>query len=89
MHEDLGRAAAPQEVHDDIEHLRVQDRWGLEVLAGRRGTSEDEDAGADDGADAQRGQRPRAEAFPKPVLGSLRFGDQLVDGFAASQLRSQ
>ena len=46
----------------------------------------DENARADDGADAQRGQRPGAERLLKPVPGSVGFGDQLVDGLAAEKL---
>ena len=48
-----------------------------------------EDAGADDRADAQRGQRPRAQRLFQPMLGLLRVGDQLVDGLAAEQLVRQ
>ena len=35
---------AAQEVHDDVEHLRVQDRRGLEIFSGGRGAGKHENA---------------------------------------------
>ncbi len=69
VHEDLRRAAAAQEVHDDVEHLGVEDGRRLEVFSGSRGAGEHEDAGADDRADAERGQRPRAQRFLQALAG--------------------
>src|SRR5215470_5808065 len=86
MHERSGGAPGAQEVDDQVEDLRVQDGRGLKVFAGCGSAGEDEYAGSDDRADAQRGQRPRAEGFAKTVFGVLGFGDQLVDGLAAEEL---
>ena len=48
-----------------------------------------EDAGADDGADAQRRERPRAKRLLQPPLRLFRLGDQLVDRLLAKQLAIQ
>ena len=77
---------AAQEIDDQVEHLRVQDRRSLEIFSRRRGSGENENAGADDGADAQRGQRPRAQRLLQPLAGVFGVGDQLVDGLAAEKL---
>ena len=79
-------AAAAQKVHDDVEHLRVQNRRSLEIFSGRGGAGEHENARADDGADAQRGQRPRAQSLLQALARSFGFGDQLVDRLAAEKL---
>jgi hypothetical protein len=68
------------EVREDVGDLGVPDRWQLEVFARRRGTGQDEDAGADDGADSQRCQAPRPEGLLETVLRLFRLRDQLVDG---------
>ena len=41
----------------------MQDRRSLEVLSRRGGAGQDKNARANDGADAQGGERPRAQAF--------------------------
>ena len=86
MHQNLRGSATPQEVHDDIEHLRVQDRGRLEIFAGGRGARQDENPGTNDGADAERRQRPRAQRLLQFSFRIFRLGDQLVDGFAAEKL---
>ena len=63
MHERSGGAAGAQEIDDHIEHLRVQDGGSLEIFSGGGGAGEDENSRADDGADAERGQRPGAQRF--------------------------
>ncbi len=70
----------PRQVGEDVRHLRVPDGRQLEVLARRGSAGQHEDARADDGADAEGGQRPRAERLFQTMLGLLRVGDQLVDG---------
>ena len=77
------RSAGAKEVHEQVEHLRVQDGGRFKVLAGGGGAGEDENARADDGADAERGERPRAEGFFQPMPGRVGVRDELVDGFAA------
>jgi len=76
-------------VHDVIEQRRVQDGRGVELLPGDSGADDGENARADNRSDAQRGERPRAEGFLQPMLGLLRFGDQLVNGLAGEQLVRQ
>jgi len=76
-------------VHDVVGERCVEDRGGVELLSGNRGTDDGEDAGPDDRADAERGKRPRTESLLKPVLRFLGIGDQLVDGLAGKDLRSQ
>ncbi len=75
-----------KKVHDDVERLRVQNGWGLEILARGRGAGKNENSGADDRPDAQRGQRPGAEGFLQPLPWGLGFRDQLVDRLAAEKL---
>src|ERR1700682_6021216 len=86
MHENLRRAASTQEVDDDVENLGVENGRSLEVFSGSGGSGEHKNAGADHGADAQRSQRPGAESLLQTLARSLRFGNQLVDRFAAEQL---
>ena len=86
MHQNLRGSTTPQEVHDDIEHLRVQNGRRLEIFAGGRGAGENEDARTNDRADAQGRQRPRAQRLLQFSLRVFRLGDQLVDGFAAEKL---
>ena len=70
VHERARRAAGAQEVDQQVQHLGVQDGRRFEVLAGGGGAGEDEDSRANDGADAERGQRPGAERLFEPVSGS-------------------
>jgi hypothetical protein len=86
MHEGSGSAASAKEIHDEIERLGVQDRGRLKIFSGGGGSGENENAGADDGADAEGGQRPGTEGFAEPVLGIVGFGDELVDGFTTKSL---
>ncbi len=86
VHQRARARSVAQQVDDQVEHLRVQDGGNFEVLAGGGRAGEHEDAAADDGADAERGQAPRAEGLLEPVLGLLGVGDQLVDGLAGEKL---
>ena len=43
-------------------------------------------AGANDRADSQRGQRQRAQRLPQTMGRILRFADQFVDGFCGEDL---
>lgn len=89
MHQHIRGAAVFQEVDDEIEDLRVNDVRSFEVFARRRRTRQNEDAGTDDRADAQRRQRPRSKSLLQAMFRVLRFGDQLVDGLAGKQLTGQ
>ncbi len=70
-------------------HLGVEDGRGFEVFAGGGGAGEDEDAGADDGADSEGGERPGAEGFLQPVAGFGGLGDKLVDRLTGKELIRQ
>ena len=61
----------------------------FELLAGDGRADDGEDARADHRANAQRGQRPRAERLFERVLRLLRVADQLVDRLAGKQLAGQ
>jgi hypothetical protein len=39
----------------------IADFWGVELLPRHRGADDGEDAGPDDGANAERGERPGAK----------------------------
>jgi hypothetical protein len=82
VHEDVLRSATTKEVHDDVEDLRVKDRGCLEIFARSGCARQNENAGTDDCANAQRSQRPGPKSFFQPMLGFFRFGDQFVDGFS-------
>ncbi len=86
VHERSGGAAGAQEIHDQVERLRVQDGGRLEIFSRRRRSRKDEDARANDGADAERRQRPGAQRLTEPVRGIVRFRDQFVDGLATERL---
>ena len=86
MHEDLRCAASAQEVHDDVENLGVKNGWSLEIFSRGRRPRQHKNAGTDHCPDAQRCQRPGPESFLQTLSRSLRFGDQLVDRFAAEKL---
>jgi hypothetical protein len=76
-------------MHDVIGEGTVQDRSGIEFLTRDGSADHGEDAGADDRADAEPGERPWAKALLQLMLGMLRFGDQLVNGFAREDLFRQ
>ena len=65
------RSGAPQRsrmMHDVVGKRGVQDGRGIELLPGDRSADDGKDAGADHGADAQCGQRPRAERLLQPMF---------------------
>src|SRR5579859_1342708 len=86
MHQNGGRASSAQEVDDDVEYLRVQNRGSLEIFSCGGSTREDKNARADDCADSQSCQRPRSQRFLQALAWGLGFGDQLVDRLAAEKL---
>ena len=86
MHQRARRAAGAQEVDDQVQYLRVQDRRSLEVLSRGRSAGENKYPRADDRADAQRGQRPRTQSLLETMPGLVGFRDQFVDGLAAEKL---
>jgi len=77
------------QAQEQIKNLSVEDRWNFKVLPGRSGPGQNEDAGTNDGADAQRREAPRPKALFKPMVGLFRLGDQLVDGLSGEVLVCQ
>ena len=86
MHQRASSASGAQEVDEKIEDLRVQDRWGFEMLAGGRSPGKNENARADDRADAERSQRPRAQRLAQAMFGLVGLGDEFVDRFTTQEL---
>ena len=86
VHQRARRASGAQEVDDQVQHLRVQDGRSLEVLSRRRRAGENENSRANDGADAQRGKRPRSQRLLKTMPGLVGLRNQFVDGLAAEKL---
>ncbi|HUY80209.1 MAG TPA: hypothetical protein VMU92_00595 [Acidobacteriaceae bacterium] len=72
-----------------VEDRGVEDGGGVELFSGDGRADDGKNAGADDGSDAERGERDRPECFAEPVLGFFRLGDELVDGFTAKGLAWQ
>jgi hypothetical protein len=67
----------------------MEDGGRFEVFAGGGGTGEDEDAGADDGADAEGGERPGTKGLLQPVAGFSGVGNQPVDRLTGKELIRQ
>ena len=86
MHQRSGGAAGAQEIHDHVERLRMQEGRRLEIFSRRRRSRKNENSRTDDGADAERRQRPRPQRLTEPVLRVLRLRDQFVDGLATEKL---
>jgi len=76
-------------VHDVVSQWRVEDGRGVELLPGDGRSDDGENAGANDCADAEGGQRPRAERLLEPVFRLFRLGDQLVNRLARKELVRQ
>ena len=80
MHQGPGRASRVEEVGKEVENLRVQNGRRFEMLARRGGSGEHKNTGANDGSDAERGQRPRPQTFLEPVSRLVCLSNQLVNG---------
>jgi hypothetical protein len=63
MHERAMHVAVAHEVPQNIHDLGMKDGGRFEMFASRGGAGQDEDPGADDRADSERGQRPGPERF--------------------------
>jgi len=87
MHQRSSRATRPQEVHNQVERLRMQNRRRLEIFSSSGRSRENENSRANNRADAERRQRPWAQRLAEPVLRVLRLRDQFVDGLTAESLR--
>ena len=82
MHERASRAARPKEIAQHVQNLRMQDGGRLEVLSRGGGPGEDKDSRTDDGADAERSQRPWPQGFLETMSGLVGVGNQLINRFA-------
>jgi hypothetical protein len=89
MHESSVHIAVAEQIPEDVHDLGVEDGGGFKVLASGGGPGEDEDSGADDGADAERGERPGAKGLLELVARFGGLGDELVDGLAGKKLARQ
>ena len=66
-----------------IEHGGVQDGCITQRLAGRGRPGQDENARTDDGADAERGEAPRAEGLAQALVRLLGSLNQSIDALGA------
>lgn len=71
MHQHVRRSSVPQEVDDQVKHLRVNDVRSLEVFARRCRARQNKNARADDRADSERRQRPRPKRLLQAMFGVL------------------
>jgi len=76
-------------MNDEVGERCVEDAGGIELFAGDGRTDDGENAGTDNCADAESGERPRPEGLFEGMLGFFRVADQLIDGFAGKQLAWQ
>jgi hypothetical protein len=76
-------------MNDEVGERRVEDAGSIELFAGDGGADDGENAGSDDCADAESGERPRPKGLFQGMLGFFRVADQLIDGFAGKQLAWQ
>jgi hypothetical protein len=74
---------------DKVGERRIKDAGGIELFAGDGGADDGENAGTNDCADAESGERPRPKCLFEGMLGFFRVADQLIDGFAGKQLAWQ
>src|SRR6516225_2092083 len=83
------RAAKRRVVVDEIlEERRVQDRGGLEFLAGYCGADDRENAGTDDRTNAERRETDPPEELFQPEFRAFTIGNELIDVLASEQGRS-
>jgi hypothetical protein len=54
-------------------------------IADDGGADQDEDAGADNRADAERGQIPGRECFLQTMIGMVRSREDLFNGFGSEE----
>lgn len=88
MQQHTRQVAVMKKILKDVQHLCVKQRR-LRKLACSCCTSQDKNARADDGTDAQRRKRPRSQSFFKTMLRIFRIRDQLINGFLGEELAGQ
>ncbi len=76
-------------VNEVIEQRRFEDGGGVKLLAGDGRADDGKNAGANDRADPEGSERPRAEGLFEAMLGKLRVSDELVDRFGGEELIRQ
>ena len=86
MHQRTRRASSAQEIRDQVQDLRMQDRRGREMFSRRRRARQHKYPRADDRADAQGSERPWTKRLLKTMSRLVGFRNQLVDGLAAEKL---
>jgi hypothetical protein len=67
----------------------MEDAGSLEMLSGGGGAGENEDSGADDGADAQSSERPGSEGLLQPVARFVGVSNKPVNGLTGKKLIRQ
>ena len=84
-----GAAGVMQQAENEIDDGRVGPLGQRGGVAADGDADDGEDSRADDGADAEGGERDRTERLAQGAVGPLRFGDQLVDGLGGEDLPGQ
>ena len=74
---------------DQVQQRRVRPGSKRGGVAADRSPDDSEDTRADNGPNAECGKRDRTKRFFERVLGTLRLGDQLVNGFSGEDLAGQ
>jgi len=77
------------EAQDEVDDRGLIPRAGLRGVTADGCADDGEDAGTDDRADAESGERDGAERLFERVLGTLGVGDKLVDRFGSEDLACQ
>ena len=88
MEKDAGKVPVLNQVLEDVQHLRMQQRR-CGVLASRRGAGKDKNSRADNRADSKSGERPRPQRFRQPMPRPFRVRNQLVNGLLGKELAGQ
>jgi hypothetical protein len=78
-----------QQSEEKVDYGRLVERTDSCGVAADGRPDDREDARADDGSDAQRGERDGAEGFLERVLRGFGVRDQLVDRFGGEDLAAQ
>jgi hypothetical protein len=78
-----------QQAEDEVDDGRVGPFLQLGWVAADGDADDGEDARADDCADAEGGERDRAERLAQRAIGPLGIGDQLVDRLGGEDLPGQ
>jgi hypothetical protein len=76
-------------MNEVVKNWGIEDRGGIELLAGDGRADYGEDARTDDGSYAERSERDGPERLLEARFGILRLGNELVDGLTTKNLRRQ